>query len=243
VEKSPKSGPSNEFYLIGFHGSHEWEIDPLELLQAYSQEGIVCYFSALAHLELTTQVPVHHHIAIPTRKPHNMSKETAEPVTPMNTSGETTIRSKLGTHIFTYEGIPYYSTKRAINSIPGIKERIFSQWSTIRMTTVEQTLLDTLQYPYHCGGPEVVFEAWHRAQYRYEEKDLLEDLKTIGLPPLIRRLGAIYKLFCYVPSEPLGAFLNEKRSEFFKQVEIPPIPILRGLTFSQLDPDWNVLVP
>ena len=111
------------------------------------------------------------------------------------------------------------------------------------MTTIEQTLLDTLQYPYHCGGPEIVFEAWQTARDRYEEEDLLEGLKLIGLPPLIRRLGAIYNLFNYKPSKCLGTFLEEKRDQFFMQSQNPPIPLLRGLVFSQLDSYWNVLVP
>jgi predicted transcriptional regulator of viral defense system len=243
VKETVKSAPSNEFYLMGFQGSHEREIDPLELLQAFSQEGIICYLSALGHLELTTQVPVHHHIAIPTREGADLIKEPLETVRSLDPSGETPKRSKLGTRIFSYEGIPYYSTKRVRSSIPGIKERVLSPWSTIRMTTIEQTLLDTLQYPYHCGGPEVVFEAWQTAQDRYEEEALLEGLKRIGLPPLIRRLGAVYNLLNYMPSKCLGAFLKEKRDQFFTQSENPPIPLLRGLTFSQLDSYWNVLVP
>ena len=161
----------------------------------------------------------------------------------LDPSEETPKRSKLGTHIYSYEGIPYYSTKRAISTIPGIKERVISPWSTIRMTTIEQTLLDTLQYPYHCGGPEVVFEAWQTARDRFEEEELLENLKRIGLPPLIRRVGAVYNLLDYSPSKRLGEFLNEKRDQFFTQSEYPPIPLLRGLTFSQLDSYWNVLVP
>lgn len=243
VEETVKSAPSNEFYLMGFQGSHEREIDPLELLQAFSQEGIICYLSALGHLELTTQVPVHHHIAIPTREQPDMIKEPLGTAPSLDPSENTPKRSKLGTHIFSYEGIPYYSTKRVISSIPGIKERILSPWSMIRMTTIEQTLLDTLQYPYHCGGPDVVFEAWQTAQDRYEEEDLLEGLKRIDLPPLIRRLGAVYNLLNYKPSKCLGAFLKEKRDQFFTQSENPLIPLLRGLTFSQLDSYWNVLVP
>ncbi|MGA2533254.1 MAG: hypothetical protein ABSG19_09470 [Candidatus Aminicenantales bacterium] len=243
VEETINSTPSNEFYLMGFQGSNEREIDPLELLQAFSPKGIICYLSALGHLALTTQVPVHHHIAIPTRDRPAMINEPLDAAPSLDPTAENIERSKLGTRIFSYEGIPYYSTKRVIRSIPGIKERVLSPWSTIRMTTIEQTLLDTLQYPYHCGGPDVVFEAWQTARDRYEEEDLLKGLKRIGLPPLIRRLGAVYDLLNYKPSKSLSAFLKEKRDQFFMQSENPPIPLLRGLTFSRLNSYWNVLIP
>lgn len=236
--------PSKEFYSMGFQGSQEPEIDSLELLQAFNKKGIICYFSALSHLELTTQVAVHHHVAIPIRK--RVDENIARPLEKapnLDQLGETSKRSKFGTHIFSYEGIPYYSTKRAMHSIPGIQERILSPWATIRMSSMEQTLLDTLQYPYHCGGPEVVFEAWQSARDRYREEKLLECLKKIDLPPLIRRLGALYNLFDYTPSKPLGQFLEEKRMQFFTQSENSTIPLLRGSSFSQVDPQWNVLVP
>lgn len=243
VEEIVKSTPSNEFYLLGFQGLDEREVDPLELLQAFSQEGIICYMSALAHLELTTQVPVHHHIAVANRERPEMIKEQPATVQLSSSSNEILKRSKLGKHIFSYQGIPYFSTKRVITSIPGIKERILSPWSTIRMTTLEQTLLDTLQYPYHCGGPEVVFEAWQTAQDRYEEKNLLNALKKIDLPPLTRRLGAVYNLFNRKPSKDLALFFEEKRERLFAQSPPPPIPLLRGLSFSRLNSIWNVLVP
>ena len=42
------------------HASH------LELLQAYAPEGTICFFTAIGFHSLSTQPPVHHHIAIPT---------------------------------------------------------------------------------------------------------------------------------------------------------------------------------
>ncbi len=244
LEGTIKSALSKDFYIMGFQGVHEQEIDPLELLQAYNKKGVICYFSALSHLELTTQVPFHHHVAILThRRMDESAADRLEKPSYLEPSEKTSKRSKLGTQIFSYKGIPYYSTKRALHSIPGIKERILSPWATIRMASMEQTLLDTLQYPYHCGGPEVIFESWQSAQNRYEEDKLLKCLKEIDLPPLTRRLGALYNLFDYRPSEPLRQFLEEKRTQYFANIKNSPIPLLRGSSFSQLDPQWNVLVP
>jgi predicted transcriptional regulator of viral defense system len=152
-------------------------------------------------------------------------------------------RSKMGTPIFSYQNVPIFSTKRIVNSIPGIKSRILSPWAIIRMTTIEQTLLDTLQYPLQCGGSEVVFEAWEKQISNLNDDLILEYLKIINIPPLTRRLGAILDLFNHRPTSELSAFLEESRSNLFIQPEVPEIPILKGMFFSRLNSSWNVLIP
>jgi len=58
--------PAVRLWRIGFGAMPA--PDALELLQAAKPQGIVCYFSALSHHELTTQEPSHHHIALFRRK-------------------------------------------------------------------------------------------------------------------------------------------------------------------------------
>jgi len=243
VEETARPIPSKELFVIGIFGSHNLEIDPLEMMQAYNLKGVICFFSALAHLNLTTQIPVHNHIAslIP-KKIVDIARLTSVNDWAAPTDVSKT-RSKMGTPIFSYQNVPIYSTKRIINSIPGIKSRILSPWAIIRMTTIEQTLLDTLQYPLQCGGPEVVFEAWGKKIRNLRDDLILEYLKIINIPPLTRRLGAILDLFNHRPISELYAYLEESRSNIFIQPEVPEIPILKGMFFSRLNSSWNVLIP
>ncbi len=67
---------------------------------------------------------------------------------------------KLGTLLFIYQGTTYYTTKRSSRLAPGVQLRDFGPRTQLRITTCEQTLLDALEKPIHCGGAEVVFEAW-----------------------------------------------------------------------------------
>jgi len=62
VQSSGRTMPF-EFMLVDMGAAESQPISPLELLQAYLPAGTICYFSALAHYELTTQTAPHHHIA------------------------------------------------------------------------------------------------------------------------------------------------------------------------------------
>jgi predicted transcriptional regulator of viral defense system len=55
----------------------------------------------------------------------------------------------------------------------------------VRITTLEQTLLDTLHRPLSCGGPPIVIEAWeHTALGRSTNVDLvLEAMATSDFFP------------------------------------------------------------
>ena len=243
IEDAPKLTPSKEFFLLGIRGSRELDVDPLELLQAYHQSGIICYFSALAHLNLTTQISAHHHVAILTPRSIKTNIEPAEIIPKSDNSKEKIKRSRLGTPAFSYQGIPYYSVKRVKNSLPGVKIRILSPWTRIRMTTIEQTLLDTLQYPFHCGGPEAVFEAWEKQIEKIDDDLILDYLERIQIAPLTRRIGAIFELLGHHPVKRLDSFLKKKRNQFFAQSEIQHISLLRGTHYSQINSSWYVYVP
>jgi hypothetical protein len=243
VENIPRIIPSKEFFSIGIQEANASLIDPVELLQAYFQSGIICYFSALYLLDLTTQQVTHHHIAIPTKPPINSEFEESETSSKINSSPLKSGRSKLGTPSFFYQDIPFYSTRRFKNTIPGLKVRILSPRTQVRMTTIEQTLLDTLQYPYHCGGPDPIFEAWKNGLALIDEDLLHSYLEKIDIPPLTRRTGAILDLFDHRPEKNLEAFLNKSRSNFIENKKYHLIPLLRGIDYSRLNEYWNVSIP
>jgi len=241
VEGTAGTAPSKEFILLGIQESQDLGADPLELLQSYDQQGTICFFSALAYFNLTTQVPVHHHIAALTNQVATgmNSERPARIVQPK----KTTTKSKLGTYLFNYEGVPFYCTKRVKSSIPGIKIRVVSPRTNLRITTIEQTLLDTLQYPLHCGGQEVALEAWGRHIGRMDGGLLLDYLRTIRIDPLTRRVGAIFDLFGIPPAKGLHSFLNESMSRILSQPEVPEIPLFRGINCQRSNPAWKILVP
>lgn len=240
IEDVSRPGPSRDFILLGIQESRELQVDPLELLQAYDPRGVICYFSALAYYDLTTQIPASHHIAsLITHK----AEPAAKSATKLSTAPKGTGRSKLGTHMFSYCGVPFYSTKRSRKSIPGVKTRVLDPATNIHIATVEQTLLDTLQYPFHCGGPEVVLESWERQPRTTDEDLFLAYLKAIQIPPLTRRVGALFELLGIPAAGTLGSYLDATKKIVLEQPEIPWIPLLRGVPYSREIAGWKVLVP
>jgi hypothetical protein len=240
IEDVSKPGPSRDFILLGIQESRELQVDPLELLQAFDQQGVVCFFSALAYYDLTTQIPASHHIAsLITHK----IEPGAKPVAKLSALPRGTQRSKLGTRVFSYGGVPFFSTKRARKSIPGIKTRVLGPATNIRIATVEQTLLDTLQYPFHCGGPAVVLESWERQTGTTDDNLFLAYLKAIQIPPLTRRVGALFELLGVPATGALGSYLDATKKIVLEQPEIPWIPLLRGVSYSRESSEWKVMVP
>ena len=61
--QGPGGKKSVEFLLMDTGSEEGSPISPMELLQAWLPAGTICYFSALAYYELTTQPATHHHIA------------------------------------------------------------------------------------------------------------------------------------------------------------------------------------
>src|SRR5258706_2912840 len=92
-----------EFLLVDMGAAASQPISPLELLQAYLPAGTICYFSALAHYELTTQTAPHHHIA--RLNPPRPRKNAVE--APAPEEGERAFdRNPLGTEIFRFDNVP-----------------------------------------------------------------------------------------------------------------------------------------
>lgn len=235
--------PSKNFYSLGLQKPNDSEIDSLEILQAYHPSGVICFLSALVELNLTTQLPTHHNIAILIKRRSKPNSDKNDRILENDKKKKKRNKIKLGTELFIYNGRTFYSTKRIISSIPGNKMRSLNPWTNIRMTTIEQTLLDTLQYPIQCGGPETIFEAWENQIKNIKDERYLEYLRIIRIPPLTRRIGAIFDLFGYRPSDELNKFLKKSRNQFISDNEFHQISLLRGIGYSQLNPEWNVLIP
>jgi hypothetical protein len=241
VEKLKKNAPSKEFYLIGISASHDTMADPLEILQAYKPSGVICFFSALSFYELTTQFPTHQHIA--TIVEPTFTTKTEQTRTSASQSSDASNNNKFGPPAFSYQGVPFYSPRRSRNTIPGIKNRNFNPKTNIKITSKEQTLLDTLHYPLHCGGPEVVFEAWEDQLSTLDEQALLALLDATGSTLLTRRLGTLFDFMNYKPRNELSLFLEKVKVETKRSKELAEISLLRGFHYSHINHNWKTFTP
>ena len=246
------------FYLLEIGANPESEIDPSELMMAFQPTGVICYFSAISFHSLTSQLPSHHHVAILTdvdrieRKieappevvVENLPAETIAKTTEENTHARTR-PSPFGTNAFSYAGVPYYLTSRTKRLVPGVQERINGPRARFRMTTLEQTLLDTLHKPQNCGGAAVVLEAWQEAiaSRRIDEERLAVYLTQMNYPSTTRRLGAMLHRLEYTQGKKLGDFLTQAKENVQRTNPSSQISLLPGFGYSNLDKDWLVRIP
>ena len=223
------------------------EISPIELListQASLQNTVVCYFTAIQYHDLTTQVVPHHHIAI--LKEISEKSLVQQSLIPPSEKGvgSTTQERKptLGTLLFNYQGVPYYSTSRDRSMVPGVQRVRLSPSCLVRLTTLEQTLLDTLQKPWHCGGAAVVFEAWERGHSLVDDERLFDCLQKIARMDLIRRVGYMLEHQGRTIGDPaLAKLLSDATSQVQVSRE-PLIPLLPGMSLQSVDEKWGLYV-
>ena len=216
-------------------------ISPIELLQATQpsyQNTVICYFTALAYHELTTQETPHHHVATlkkPTKRPQ---PETLTGQTPAEKSaGE----SSLGTLLFRYQDVPYYFTQRDRALMPGIQTVRLSPSCQVRITTLEQTLLDTLHRPWSCGGPSVVFEAWERGLPILDDTRLAQYLRMINRADYTRRAGYMLEQFGHAAADSdLHALLTDAKAKLRSGVELT-IPLLADAPTPTKSTDWGIV--
>ena len=241
----PTKGRPVKFYLVDMEAGPKERVHPLELLQAYLPGGVVCYFSALSHHGLTTQIPAQHHIAriIP---PKDMEQASTSPTSEQaEGTGDTPGRNPLGTEIFRFEDVTFYITKRDASLVPGVQVRVLSPRSRVRITTFEQTLLDTLLQPVRCGGVSIAMEAWEKGIEQLDADQMANHLKKIGREGLGRRVGAMVDVLATdVGGTSLGAALKEIKGRVAQSgAEMEEIPLLPGFDFCRSNNSWKVRIP
>ncbi len=217
------------------HASH------LELLQAYAPEGTICYFTAIAFHALSTQPPVHHHIAIPTEG--YVMSALPEVTKQRHRACRSTPRNPLGRTLFSYGGLPYYKTSRETRLLRGAQLRYLGPTAIIRITDLEQTLLDSLHRPLHCGGPAVVFEAWDQGIRRLHEDRMADYLAGMEHRPTAQRLGYMFADFDYKPGAELTAVLNRYLSQLDAADPDAYQQLFPGMRYTSLRKPWLVYGP
>lgn len=240
----PIKAPSklaSPLYVIEFGASADPDYEPmfpLDLLMATEPTGFVCYFTALQVHNLTTQLPSHHHVArlvapSPARNPVPTSSLRPQPG-PARRKFD-----PLGTKLFIFEGIPFYLTKRDPALVPGIRGTTISDRLLLRATTREQTLLDTLHKPVHCGGVDVCMEAWSTDPDRVDCDALADLIRRIGRDELARRAGAMLDIVQGRMTPQLKQALDEVGGGGART----PIPLFPGIPGRNLERRWQVLLP
>jgi hypothetical protein len=240
--QSPNDAELIDFLLLDMEAGKGEPIYPLELLQAYLPDGVVCYFSAINYYELTTQVVAHHHVARLNPPRAKKSLATVDATEP-EPAGEAVKRNPLGTEIFHFEDVGYYLNKRDASLVPGIQFRVVSPRCWLRITTLEQTLLDALMQPVRCGGEAVALEAWETGVKQIDADRMAEHLAKIQRDDLDRRVGAVLEMFgADFAASTLGHRLNEVRDRLMTQ-DVPEIPLLAGFEFPEQNKTWKVRTP
>jgi len=223
------------FYLMDMEAQKGAVADALELLQAALPEGVISYFSALGFHELTTQTPAFAHIG-------RLAKGHPPDVEPAR-AGEQAGQVVLGTLLFEYDGVPCYETKRYRGLCPGVQVRVIGPRTYLRITTLEQTLLDTLLQPFRCGGEAVVFESWGHAGRKVDFDRMAGHLQAMGRRSLLRRVGAMLEINGVTVSHnsPMERLLKTQQTRAGDPNNI--LPLLPGLEYPQTHPIWLVTIP
>jgi hypothetical protein len=211
-------------------------LHPFELLQAHAPDGVICYMSAVDAHALTSQPVTQHHIARPETAPTRTAPVDDSALTAagrFSTPGGTRPHPA-GRPAFLFQGVPYFVSKRDPRYLQSFQRRALNQSSQYRVTSLEQTLLDTLHRPMRCGGPAVVFEAWENAVERLRPERMRELILHIGDPLLARRAGYLL--------EQQGRDVDPA-VHALASVDRIPVSLLHGIPYVNLNEHWQVLVP
>jgi hypothetical protein len=234
---------TTRFYSLDIAQSPSSHVSPLELLQACQSDGVICYFTAVAFHSLSTQQPVHHHVAIPII-PAIPTESDAKPTAPKVTRRQPARpRNPLGTHLFNYDGVPFYKTSREKRLLPGVQSRYIGPTTVIRITNLEQTLVDALHRPLHCGGPAVVFEAWGQGLKRMNEDRLADYLTSMDYRPIAQRLGYVLDDLDYKPRPKLRSVLDQYLSQLDPADSAMHQQLFPGIEYHNLRLPWLVYGP
>jgi predicted transcriptional regulator of viral defense system len=236
IEIIPLSGRvrKDRFYAVGLDADPAL-MDPAELLQAHVPGGVVCYFTALQLHELTTQPATHHHIA--KLRPLGDGAALRPEIMP-----SATVAPPLGSAQFEYQNVPYYLSIRDTSILRKYQQRFLNARSRVRVTTLEQTLIDTLHRPMNAGGPSVVFEAWEAAAARLNDATLVDLLFQIKQPLIARRVGYMLERALGSPS-PASTDLKKIVSEQMAGDTGEPSSLIAFMPYKTYDARWHLLVP
>ena len=234
---------STSLYLLDMGAREDEQPSSMEVLQGCEPKGVLCYFGVLALHELTTQMPAFYHVALLRAQPP--AQLAPAPRRSDSLPAVKPDRDPLGTLAFRYQDTPCYTTRRDPAFMPGIQLRDVGPRTCLRVTTLEQTMLDTLLHPLRCGGESIVFEAWERGVSRWNPDRLAGYLDAINRDDMDRRVGAMLDLLDEKPGSVLLKSRMENcraRLESDSAVE-EPLPLLPKFSFPNINTAWRIQIP
>jgi predicted transcriptional regulator of viral defense system len=238
----PNAAESVEFLLLDMEAGKGEPINPLELLQSYLPDGVVSFFSAITYYGLTTQVAAHHHVARLNAPKAKIIQEVGE-FAEAEPGAKAIERNPLGTEIFRFEDVGYYANRRDASLVPGIQFRVVSPRCWLRITTLEQTLLDALMQPVRCGGEAVAMEAWESGVREIDAERMADHVAKIQREDLERRVGCMLEMVgAGFADTPLAVRFKAIKDRLMTQ-EVPEISLLNGFQFPELNKTWKVRTP
>lgn len=244
LDATAKGIRSDRLYAVGL-GADPHSLDPIELLQAHVPDGVVCYFTALGVHDLTTQPIAFHHVATVTTTASRQSKAPSQSPSPSEEAWKLIGHAQppIGQWQFTFEAVPYYLTVRSLEYLAGVQVRYLHDRSRYRVTTLEQTLLDTMHRPHSCGGPAVVFEAWQSAADRLNFAKLANLAQRTEDSRLIRRVGYMLSQIGIAGPAEQNVLLEAAQAAEGSEPFAPPVPLIAGMPYHTVDQTWKLFVP
>jgi predicted transcriptional regulator of viral defense system len=231
------------FHILEVGAGADSAVSPFELLQAFQPKGVISFFSALSFHGLTTQTPPFHHIATLVARTATRAPDAAlADTTPCAQDvAKHSFRDNLGSYAFSFAHIPYYSKRRYADLVAGIQLHMVDKRIQLRVTDIEQSILDTLAHPDAAGGAAVIFEAWEQGWSKVRPARLAQYLRPASMP-LARRFGAMCGFLDLTPAPEIqDALAAARRKRDATQTQ--PIDLFRGVPGQKLDSDWNVKIP
>ena len=232
---SPRWG-SEWLWCIGL-GITPDEVTPPEILQAIEPSGALCYQSAIEVHGLTTQLATVHHIA------RARPTQTKAPGT-IAASAATAVAAPppLGRPLFNWRGAGYFVTQRDPRYFTDVEHKRIAQFAWFRVTTLEQTLIDTLHRPGHCGGLDVVFECWESAAPRVDAERLARVVLSIGDELLKRRVGWMMEQHGVGEGAALDSLRGNGQLTHSNDPSQWPA-LFGGMPLDRVDRNWRLRVP
>ncbi len=213
-------------------------ITPEEILLALEPSGVVVYFAALAHHRLTTQLPAAYHVAL---LHHEPKKARPLPSTPPSSPAAPRSMS-LGQPLLRHRGVDFYRTRLANRLASDVQMAYRGRHAIHRVVSLEQALILSLHRPGHCGGPEVVEEAWEEAMDRLDQSRLAELLDATEDHDLMRRAGWLLQRLSATLEPSLATTLGAARARAHLAGGRDVTPMFPGFQHRAIDPYWWVEV-
>ena len=197
----------------------------------------MCYWSAIGVHGLSTQVVAHHHVGI--LKAIAGAKRTAH----YDYGAVDRNSPPIGDFAFRIDSVPYYTTSRDPKYVRDLQVRFLEGKVRYKVTSLEQTIVDTLHRPMSCGGPAVVFEAWETARPLLQSDVLLDILSVTQDDRLCRRIGYMMDRFDLPLSTAVRGLLTNARNRSAHSPIGSIDSLLTGIPYSTVDSKWQLLVP